>query len=168
MGISATPFVFYRSDVLDRGVKQLISQALESKAKAFQTRIEGVVQNYIYMQKHPQNQGKPARKLRMVDSKEETKPSTSEVISDISQLIPVPCSSSTGSYKYNLCIWKTQTNARVQLVSLCGLLNLYILHDDAQICTKLDMVFPSWPSTVSLSWYCLLVLYYGHTHEVVQ
>lgn len=83
--------------MLDRGVKQLISQALESKAKAFQTHIEGVVQNYIYTQKHPQNQDKSTRKHRTVDSKEDTKPLTSEVISDISQLIPVPCSSGTGN-----------------------------------------------------------------------
>ena len=83
--------------MLDRGVKQLISQALESKAKAFQTRIEGVVQNYIYMQKHPQRQDKQPRKHKMVDNKEETKPSTSDVISDISQLIPVPSSSGTCS-----------------------------------------------------------------------
>ena len=80
--------------MLDRGVKQLISQALESKAKAFQTRIEGVVQNYIYTQKHPQNQDKQNRKRKTVDEKEEAKPPTSQVISDISQLIPVP--STTG------------------------------------------------------------------------
>ena len=88
-------FLLHRSEVLDRGVKQLISQALESKAKAFQTRIEGVVQNYIYTQKHPQNQDKQTRKRKTVDEKEETKPSTSEVISDISQLIPVPCTAGT-------------------------------------------------------------------------
>ena len=85
---------FYRSDVLDRGVKQLISQAVESKAKAFHTRIEGVVQNYLYMQNNPQKQDKQPRKHKMVDGKEETKLSTPEVISDISQLIPVPSSSS--------------------------------------------------------------------------
>lgn len=87
-----------QSDVLDRGVKQLISQAVESKAKAFHTRIEGVVQNYLYMQNNPQKQDKQPRKHKMVDGKEETKLSTPEVISDISQLIPVPSSSSgTGS-----------------------------------------------------------------------
>lgn len=80
---------------MDRGVKQLISQALESKAKAFHTRIEGVVQNYMYMQSHPQRQDKHLRKYKTVDTKEEAKPSTSEVISDISQLIPVPSSSGT-------------------------------------------------------------------------
>ena len=82
---------------MDRGVKQLISQALESKSKAFQTRIEGVVQNYIYMQKHPQNQDKQNRKRKMGHDKEENKPSVSEFICDISQLIPVP--STTGISK---------------------------------------------------------------------
>lgn len=80
---------------MDRGVKQLISQALESKSKAFQTRIEGVVQNYIYMQKHPQNQDKQNRKRKTGDDKEENKPSVP--ICDISQLIPVP--STTGISK---------------------------------------------------------------------
>lgn len=82
---------------MDRGVKQLISQALESKSKAFQTRIEGVVQNYIYMQKHPQNQDKQNRKRKTGHDKEENKQSVSEVICDISQLIPVP--STTGIFK---------------------------------------------------------------------
>ena len=80
--------------MLERGIKQLISQALDSKSKVFQTRIEGVVQNYIYTQNHPRAQEKQNRKHRTVDEKEDTKSSSSDtkydVISDISQLIPIP------------------------------------------------------------------------------
>lgn len=80
--------------MLERGIKQLIAQALDSKAKVFQTRIEGVVQNYIYTQQHPQAQEKQNRKHKTLDEKEDTKSSSSDikhdVISDISQLIPIP------------------------------------------------------------------------------
>ena len=85
-----------RSEVLERGVKQLISQALESKAKSFQTRIEGVVQNYIYTQHHQQNQEKQNRRHKASDEKADmsAKSSTSEakqnVVNDITRLIPVP------------------------------------------------------------------------------
>lgn len=83
--------------MLERGIKQLISQALDCKANVFQTRIEGVVQNYIYTQKHPQSQEKPTRKYKTLD--EDTKSSSSDskhgVICDISQLIPVPGPPST-------------------------------------------------------------------------
>ena len=80
--------------MLERGIKQLIAQALDSKAKVFQTRIEGVVQNYIYTKKHPQAQEKHSRKHKTLDEKEDSKSSSSDakhdVISDISQLIPIP------------------------------------------------------------------------------
>ena len=88
--------------MLERGIKQLITQALDSKAKVFQTRIEGVVQNYIYTQQHPQNQEKQRQKEKQkhktVDEKEDTKPSSDTkhaVISDISELIPIPGPPST-------------------------------------------------------------------------
>ena len=84
----------FRSEVLERGIKQLIAQALDSKAKVFQTRIEGVVQNYIYTKQHPQAQEKHSRKHKTSDEKEDSKSSSSDakrdVISDISQLIPIP------------------------------------------------------------------------------
>jgi len=80
--------------VLERGIKQLIAQALDSKAKVFQTRIEGVVQNYIYTKQHPQAQDKHNRKHKTLDEKEDTKSFSSDtkhdVISDITQLIPIP------------------------------------------------------------------------------
>ena len=80
--------------MLERGIKQLIAQALDSKAKVFQTRIEGVVQNYIYTKKHPQAQEKHNRKHKTSDEKEDIKSSSSDakhdVISDISKLIPIP------------------------------------------------------------------------------
>lgn len=80
--------------MLERGIKQLITQALDSKAKVFQTRIEGVVQNYIYTKKHPQAQEKHNRKHKTSDEKEDNKSSSSDVkrdiISNISQLIPIP------------------------------------------------------------------------------
>ena len=80
--------------MLERGIKQLIAQALDSKAKVFQTRIEGVVQNYIYTKQHPQAQEKHSRKHKTLDEKEDSKSSCSDakhdVISDISQLIPIP------------------------------------------------------------------------------
>ena len=80
--------------MLERGIKQLIAQALDSKAKVFQTRIEGVVQNYIYTKQHPQAQDKHNRKHKTLDEKEDTKSFSSDtkhdVISDISQLIPIP------------------------------------------------------------------------------
>lgn len=80
--------------MLERGIKQLIAQALDSKAKVFQTRIEGVVQNYIYTKQHPQAQEKQNRKHKTLDEKEDSKSSSSDakhdVISDISQLIPIP------------------------------------------------------------------------------
>ena len=89
-----TCFIPLRSEVLERGIKQLIAQALDSKAKVFQTRIEGVVQNYIYTKQHPQAQEKHNRKHKTLDEKEDTKSSSSDtkhdVISDISQLIPIP------------------------------------------------------------------------------
>ncbi|XP_074615307.1 uncharacterized protein LOC141874800 isoform X2 [Acropora palmata] len=49
------------------------------------------------MQNNPQQQDKHPRKHKVVDGKEETKLSTPDLISDISQLIPVPISSGTGS-----------------------------------------------------------------------
>ena len=86
--------LLFRSEVLERGIKQLIAQALDSKAKVFQTRIEGVVQNYIYTKKHPQAQEKHNRKHKTLDEKEDSKSSSSDakhdVISDIRQLIPIP------------------------------------------------------------------------------
>ena len=91
--ITLLKFLF-RSEVLERGIKQLIAQALDSKAKVFQTRIEGVVQNYIYTKQHPQAQEKHGRKHKTLDEKEDNKSSCSDakhdVISDISQLIPIP------------------------------------------------------------------------------
>ena len=85
--------------MLERGIKQLITQALDNKSKVFQTRIEGVVQNYIYTQNHPQRQEKQIRKHKTVDDKDDIKSSSSDtkhdVISDISQLIPIPGPSST-------------------------------------------------------------------------
>ena len=81
--------------MLERGINQLISQALDTKAKGFQTRIEGVVQNYIYTQNNPQNQDKQNRKHKTVDEKEDSKSNSSSDfkhagICDISDLIPIP------------------------------------------------------------------------------
>ncbi|KAL9982258.1 hypothetical protein ACROYT_G004283 [Oculina patagonica] len=88
-----------QSEVLERGIKQLISQSLDSKSKVFQTRIEGVVQNYIYTQGNPQATDKQNRKHKTVDEKDNTKSTSSDskhnVISDISQLIPIPGPSTT-------------------------------------------------------------------------
>ena len=86
--------------MLERGINQLISQALDTKAKGFQTRIEGVVQNYIYTQNNPQNQDKQNRKHKTVDEKEDSKSNSSSDfkhagICDISDLIPIPGLTST-------------------------------------------------------------------------
>ena len=84
----------FRSEILQRGVERLINQTIDQKAKSFQTRIEGVVQNYLY-ESNREKRERYRRPNRVSESKCETKTSGSEALSSssksdniISQLLP--------------------------------------------------------------------------------
>lgn len=86
---SKTIVFSFRSEILQRGVERLIKQTIDQKSKSFQTRVEGVVQNYLY-ESNREKRERFRKPNRVSESKNEMKSSGSEAASskiDASQLL---------------------------------------------------------------------------------